>query len=95
MPLYEYYCDSCEAVFEALKTIAASDQPATCPTCGRDADRIMPTTFASMSRRKGLRERVPFHHFDTREGAPKKPIARVKPKAAPARNSGKKASKKD
>jgi phosphoribosyl 1,2-cyclic phosphodiesterase len=42
----------------------------------------MPTTFASMSRRKGLRERVPFHHADTRDASPERSIARVKPKRA-------------
>jgi hypothetical protein len=41
----------------------------------------MPTTFASMSRRQGLRERVPFHHHDIRNEQPRKAIARVKPKA--------------
>ena len=96
MPLYEYYCEKCEAVFDALASISASDLPSKCPTCGRDADRIMPTTFATMSRRQGLRERVPFHHSDTRESQPKTAIARVKPKAPPARsNSKKKTTKKD
>lgn len=89
MPLYEYYCDTCEAVFEAIRPFSASDQPTKCPTCGADSDRIMPTTFASMSRRKGLRERVPFHHHDIRNVDNKKTIARVKPKATPARTTSK------
>jgi putative FmdB family regulatory protein len=79
MPLYEYYCDSCEAVFEALGSISSSDSPHACPTCGRKSDRIMPTTFASMSRRKGLKERVPYHHHDVREEQPVKAVAKVKP----------------
>jgi hypothetical protein len=40
----------------------------------------MPTTFASMSRKEGWRQRVPFHHKPVRAGAPAKTIARVKPK---------------
>ena len=93
MPIYEYYCDGCEAVFDSLGSIAASDRPSKCPKCGRDADRIMPTTFASMSRRSGLRERVPFHHHDVRTEAAKPPIARVKPATATARSTKKKATK--
>jgi putative FmdB family regulatory protein len=50
MPLYEYYCEKCDNVFEALGSIAVSEQPAKCPKCGRQAFRIMPTTFASMMR---------------------------------------------
>ena len=87
MPIYEYYCDKCAQVFDALGSIAASDRPAKCPKCSASADRIMPTTFATMSRRQGLRERVPFHHHDVRTEAQKPPIARVKPAATPARTT--------
>ena len=80
MPLYEYYCDSCEKVFEALRSVQASDQPAKCPACGADADRIMPTSFASMVRKDGWKQRAPFHHSSVRTEQPKKAIARVKPK---------------
>ena len=93
MPIYEYYCDKCAGVFDALGSISASDKPAKCPKCGNAADRIMPTTFASMSKRQGLRERVPFHHHDVRTEAQKPPIARVKPAVTQARNAKKKASK--
>jgi len=87
VPLYEYYCDNCDKVFDSLQPISRSDQPVACPKCGRDADRIMPTTFATMSRRKGLRERVPYHHKDVRDGTKKPPIARVKPKSDPKRSA--------
>jgi hypothetical protein len=53
----------------------------------------MPTTFATMSRRKGLRERVPYHHFDTRGGEKKQAIARVKPKPAASRSPKEKGTK--
>ena len=83
MPLYEYYCDNCDNVFESLRSIAQSDQPAKCPKCGSAADRIMPTTFSSMVRKGGWRQRAPFHQSDVRaELDGKKTIARVKPKAA-------------
>lgn len=80
MPLYEYYCENCDKVFEALRFVRDSEAPAPCPTCLGDADRIMPTTFASMSRWDGWAQRVPFHHKPMRADAPTKTIARVKPK---------------
>lgn len=82
MPLYEYYCDKCDAVFDALGSISASDKPAKCPTCGSSADRIMPTTVATMSHRQGWAQRVPFHHKQVREEQETRTIAPVKPKAA-------------
>jgi putative FmdB family regulatory protein len=82
MPLYEYYCENCGEVFEALRSVRSSEEPAPCPKCGTDAERIMPTTFASMSRRDGYAQRVPYHHRPVRAGAPAKTIAPVKPKAS-------------
>ena len=80
MPLYEYYCEACSSVFEVLRSVRQSEEPATCPKCSGEADRIMPTTFASMSRRDGWAQRVPYHHKPVRTGAPARTIARVKPK---------------
>ncbi len=87
MPLYEYYCDNCDKVFEALGSIKDSDQPAKCAHCGADADRIMPTTFSSMVRKGGWRQRAPFHQSGVRaekggkpDGPSGKTVARVKPK---------------
>lgn len=94
MPIYEYYCEKEDRVFDALGSIATSDRPAKCPTCGRDAVRIMPTTFASLSRVKGLKERVPFHHHPVRNEGEKRTIAPVKPKAAAARSTKKTPTKK-
>ncbi len=80
MPLYEYYCEACDNVFEALRSLRQSAQAATCPKCGGDADRIMPTTFASLSRKEGWAQRVPYHHKPVRADEPARTIARVKPK---------------
>ncbi len=91
MPIYEYYCEKCDKVFDSLQAISRSDQPVGCPACGRSSDRIMPTTFATMSRQKGLRERVPYHHHDVRDGVKRPPIARVKPKSARKRSASGKA----
>jgi putative FmdB family regulatory protein len=87
MPLYEYYCEKDDKVFEALGSIARSDAPARCPKCGGEAFRIMPTTFASLSRVKGLKERVPFHHHPVRGDKKQRTIAPVKPQGKGARTT--------
>lgn len=81
MPLYEYHCKKCDSVFEALRSVRDSQEPAPCPLCGREAARIMPTTFASMSRSDGWKQRVPFHHSPVRTAAEKTAVAPVKPAA--------------
>ncbi len=87
MPLYEYYCERCDEVFEALRPLRESDQPLPCPTCDHDADRIMPSPFAPMSFKQGYAQRVPFHHRPIRslEGR-ERTIAPVKPKSGKKRS---------
>lgn len=89
MPIYEYYCEKDDKVFESLGSIARSDAPAKCPKCSGEAYRIMPTTFASLSRVQGLKERVPFHHHPVRNEneKEKRTIAPVKPQPKSARST--------
>jgi putative FmdB family regulatory protein len=83
MPLYEYYCERCDKVFEALRPLRESELPAPCPDCGRDGERIMPTSFSAMSWNKGYPQRVPFHQRPVRTLKPKRAaVAPVRPKAA-------------
>ena len=35
MPIFEYACQECEHVFEAL-VLADKEEPAVCPSCGRN-----------------------------------------------------------
>ena len=82
MPLYEYHCENCDRVFEALRPLSEAGVAVTCPDCGRDADRIMPTSFSAMSWNKGYAQRVPYHQRPVRNVEPKKStVARVKGKS--------------
>ena len=82
MPLYEYHCERCDKVFEALRLLRESEASVPCPECGRDAERIMPTSFSAMSSGKGYPQRVPFHQKPVRNVKPKKsPVATVKAKS--------------
>jgi len=58
MPLYEYYCEACNAIYEALRPIREAALPVPCPECSRDGRRIM-STFTAFSYRDGYPRRLP------------------------------------
>jgi putative FmdB family regulatory protein len=100
MPLYEYYCDSCDGVFEELRSMRESSEPAPCPLCDHDSQRIMPTSFAAFTFRDGMARRIPddfkYWHHDGRKvknmntgGVPMNEhpeLYRPKPKARPTKH---------
>ncbi len=59
MPVYEYFCQSCDGVFEALRSIRESSDPSTCPVCSRESQRMMTTQFAAFTYRDGYARRIP------------------------------------
>lgn len=59
MPLYEYFCKHCDGVFEAMGQVAAASSPAACPLCGKNAQRIPPTSFAAFTMREGYPRSIP------------------------------------
>ncbi|MCH7699110.1 MAG: zinc ribbon domain-containing protein [Chloroflexi bacterium] len=59
MPLYEYYCDPCDGIFETLRPIREASDPVPCPVCDRDARRIMPTSFTAFTFRDGYPRKLP------------------------------------
>jgi putative FmdB family regulatory protein len=67
MPLYEYYCEPCNGIFEELRPIREATEPVPCPVCYKDAGRIMPTSFAAFTFRDGYPRRIPddgkFYHL--------------------------------
>ena len=54
MPVYEYRCSGCERRFEALASIAARDDSATCPRCGQPSAERLVSLFAAFSESGGL-----------------------------------------
>ena len=59
MPLYEYHCEHCVGIFEALRPMREAADPVPCPVCDRDGQRIMPTTFMAFTFREGYPRRLP------------------------------------
>jgi len=41
MPTYEFRCDDCRDIFEERRKMDAAGDPAHCPTCGRQARRVI------------------------------------------------------
>ena len=59
MPLYEYFCNPCNGIFEELRPMREATEPVPCPECFKDAPRIMPTSFAAFTFREGYPRRIP------------------------------------
>ncbi len=59
MPLYEYFCNPCNGIFEELRPMREATEPVPCPECFKDAARIMPTSFAAFTFREGYPRRIP------------------------------------
>jgi putative FmdB family regulatory protein len=68
MPIYEYYCQHCDGVFEQLRSMKEASEAYPCPVCDRDGERIMPTSFSAFTFRDGYPRRIPdrgtYWHFD-------------------------------
>ena len=58
MPLYEYYCEPCDGVFEAIRQMREASLPVPCPVCSRDGQRIM-SSFSAFTFRDGYPRRIP------------------------------------
>lgn len=50
MPIYEYECKKCNAVYEMLRSMSADDKDIVCPECGKkkQAKRLI-SSFSSSS----------------------------------------------
>lgn len=53
MPIYEYYCDSCQKKFDLLRSFSQAQQPAICPTCSHESTQRMISLFASLTKEGG------------------------------------------
>ncbi len=58
MPLYEYYCESCQQRFELLRPMARMDDPAACPEGHGDANRVLSTFAAFTQGESGASESI-------------------------------------
>ncbi len=59
MPIYEYYCEQCNGVYEVLRPMREAGDPVACPQCFRDGRRMMPTSFQAFTFRDGYPRRIP------------------------------------
>jgi putative FmdB family regulatory protein len=106
MPLYEYLCDHCEGIFEALRPMREAADPVPCPECDRDGERIMPTSFAAFTFREGYPRRLPdkgtYWHLGKevkkRVSGPARPFEHpelTKPKPPARKSKGERAIEQD
>ena len=75
MPLYEYYCEDCDGVFELIRPVRESSDPQPCPVCDGDGVRLMPTQIHAFTMRGGMPRRIPDQGlFWTTKGQSTKPM---------------------
>jgi putative FmdB family regulatory protein len=54
MPLYEYFCPTCQATFETLRPAAQADQPALCPKCrANSSQRVLSLVASNVAKSNG------------------------------------------
>lgn len=41
MPVYEYFCPSCNKEFELRRSMIQADAPGACPRCGSEGPRLV------------------------------------------------------
>jgi putative FmdB family regulatory protein len=51
MPIFEFHCQSCDKTFEKLLKSAVKQAP--CPSCGRQAQRVVSTPSVGGHQGKG------------------------------------------
>lgn len=59
MPLYEYYCEPCNGVFELLRPAREASKAQPCPECDDDSKRIVSKEWSAFIHRDGLPRRLP------------------------------------
>lgn len=59
MPLYEYYCEPCNGVFELLRPAKDASKPQPCPQCDEDAKRTVSKQWSAFIFREGFARRLP------------------------------------
>ncbi len=75
MPLYEYYCEDCDGIFELIRPIRESSDPQPCVVCDGDGRRLMPTEIHAFTVRGGLPRRIPDQNlYWTPKGLSRKPM---------------------
>jgi putative FmdB family regulatory protein len=50
MPIYEYYCDTCQRRFDLLRSFSQAQKPAICPICNHESGQRMISLFASFAK---------------------------------------------
>lgn len=77
MPIYEYFCEACEKLFELLKPMSQAKDPTPCPACNAIAERLPPSGVGLYTMRDGYPRSV------TDNGQPYGPVGEFTTGATP------------
>lgn len=104
MPLYEYYCEPCNGIFDAIRQMRDAGAAVPCPVCNHESQRIM-SSFNAFTFRDGYPRRIPDKGTYWHMGKEVKKRARrmkgwehpelAKPKPAPRPTRGERTVKRE
>jgi putative FmdB family regulatory protein len=60
MPLYEYFCTSCQGTFETLRPAKEADEPVSCPSCQHASSQRILSLFANSVKTNGATSLLPM-----------------------------------
>jgi putative FmdB family regulatory protein len=64
MAIYEYYCAKCKNVFQLQRPMSEFDKPATCPECGKNAERLLSSFASKVDYNLQIPGKEPFRRLD-------------------------------
>ncbi len=64
MALYEYYCPKCKQVFQLQRPMSEYKQPAQCPGCNAEAERLVSSFASKIGYNLQVPAKEPFRKFD-------------------------------
>ncbi len=59
MPIYEYECEKCNHITEALRPMAQADEPLICESCGNSKTQRRHSEFAAGASKGAARGEMP------------------------------------
>jgi putative FmdB family regulatory protein len=80
MAIYEYFCPNCREVFEVVRPMKRSNEPASCPRCNAKGEKL-PSVFASTADSSIKVPDKDAFRENLREGRPKSRQAKTEKRA--------------
>ncbi len=69
MPIYEFLCPSCNQVFEVMRPFSKAEEPAVCPRCGAQGQKLISIFASKIGFYLGVPEKEAFRELPRKQMA--------------------------